>query len=167
MSRIGNQPIPVPSGVDIDIKSNDVTVKGPKGTLTRTFHEDMSISRENGTVLVARPSDTGEHKALHGLTRSLLNNMVVGVSDGFSRTLDLMGVGYRVAQSGPGISLSVMLSHTVDIAAAAQRVYRQRNPLCRRSSPYQTRQERQESLKDGETPNHKGQKGHSPQKSAA
>ncbi len=116
MSRIGNQPIPVPSGVDIDIKSNDVTVKGPKGTLTRTFHEDMSISRENGTVLVARPSDTGEHKALHGLTRSLLNNMVVGVSDGFSRTLDLMGVGYRVAQAGPGISLSVMLSHTVEIA---------------------------------------------------
>ena len=116
MSRIGNQPIPVPSGVDIDIKSNDVTVKGPKGTLTRTFHEDMSISRENGNVLVARPSDTGEHKALHGLTRSLLNNMVVGVSDGFSRTLDLMGVGYRVAQSGPGISLNVMLSHTVEIA---------------------------------------------------
>ena len=116
MSRIGNQPIPVPSGVDIDIKSNDVTVKGPKGTLTRTFHEDMSISRENGNVLVARPSDTGEHKALHGLTRSLLNNMVVGVSDGFSRTLDLMGVGYRVAQSGPGISLSVMLSHMVEIA---------------------------------------------------
>ena len=116
MSRIGNQPIPVPDGVDIDIKSNDVTVKGPRGTMTRTFHEDMSISRENGIVLVARPSDTGEHKALHGMTRSLLNNMVVGVSDGFSRTLDLMGVGYRVAQSGPGISLSVMLSHTVEIA---------------------------------------------------
>ena len=108
MSRIGNQPIPVPSGVDVDIESSDVTVKGPRGTLTRTFHDAMSISREKGTVLVARPSDTGEHKALHGLTRSLLNNMVVGVSDGFSRTLDLMGVGYRVAQSGPGISLSVI-----------------------------------------------------------
>ena len=115
MSRIGNQPVPVPSGVDVNIKSSDVTVKGPRGTLSRTFHEDMSISRENGTVLVERPSDTGEHKALHGLTRSLLNNMVVGVSEGFSKTLDLVGVGYRVAQSGSGISLSVMLSHQVDI----------------------------------------------------
>ncbi len=115
MSRIGNQPVPVPSGVDVNIKSSDVTVKGPRGTLSRTFHEDMSISRENGTVLVERPSDTGEHKALHGLTRNLLNNMVVGVSEGFSKTLDLVGVGYRVAQSGSGISLSVMLSHQVDI----------------------------------------------------
>ncbi|MDP6455740.1 MAG: 50S ribosomal protein L6 [SAR202 cluster bacterium] len=115
MSRIGNQPIPVPSGVDVDIKSSDVTVKGPRGTMSRTFHEDMNISRENGTVLVERPSDTGEHKALHGLTRSLLNNMVVGVSEGFSKTLDLVGVGYRVAQSGSGISLSVMLSHQVDV----------------------------------------------------
>ncbi len=115
MSRIGNQPIPVPSGVDVDIKSSDVTVKGPRGTMSRTFHEDMNISRENGTVLVERPSDTGEHTALHGLTRSLLNNMVVGVSEGFSKTLDLVGVGYRVAQSGSGISLSVMLSHQVDV----------------------------------------------------
>lgn len=115
MSRIGNQPISVPNGVDVDIKSTDVTVKGPRGTLSRTFHEDMSISRENGTVLVGRPSDSGEHKALHGLTRSLLNNMVIGVSQGFSKTLDLVGVGYRVAQTGPGISLSVMLSHQVDI----------------------------------------------------
>jgi large subunit ribosomal protein L6 len=115
MSRIGNQPINVPSGVDVDIRNTDVTVKGPRGSLSRTFHEDMAISRDNGTVVVARPSDTGQHKALHGLTRSLLNNMVIGVSDGFSKTLDLVGVGYRVAQTGPSISLSVMLSHTVEI----------------------------------------------------
>jgi large subunit ribosomal protein L6 len=115
MSRIGNQPIDVPSGVDVNIRNTDVTVKGPRGSLSRTFHEDMAISRDNGTVVVGRPSDSGQHKALHGLTRSLLNNMVIGVSDGFSRTLDLVGVGYRVAQTGPGISLSVMLSHQVDI----------------------------------------------------
>jgi large subunit ribosomal protein L6 len=115
MSRIGNQPVNVPSGVDVNIRNTDVTVKGPRGSLSRTFHEDMAISRDNGTVVVKRPSDSGEHKALHGLTRSLLNNMVIGVSDGFSKTLDLVGVGYRVAQTGPSISLSVMLSHTVEI----------------------------------------------------
>jgi len=115
MSRIGTQPIDVPSGVDVNIRNTDVTVKGPRGSLSRTFHEDMAISRDNGTVVVARPSDSGEHKALHGLTRSLLNNMVIGVSDGFSKTLDLVGVGYRVAQTGPIISLSVMLSHQVEI----------------------------------------------------
>jgi len=115
MSRIGNQPISVPSGVDVNIRNTDVTVKGPRGSLSRTFHEDMAISRDNGTVVVARSSDSGEHKALHGLTRSLLNNMVIGVSDGFSRTLDLVGVGYRVAQTGPSISLNVMLSHQVEI----------------------------------------------------
>jgi len=115
MSRIGTQPIDVPSGVDVNIRNTDVTVKGPRGSLSRTFHEDMAISRDNGAVVVARPSDSGEHKALHGLTRSLLNNMVIGVSDGFSKTLDLVGVGYRVAQTGPIISLSVMLSHQVEI----------------------------------------------------
>ena len=115
MSRIGNQPITIPSVVNVDINSSEVTVKGPRGTLSRTFHEDMNISRDNGTVSVARPSDSGQHKALHGLTRSLLNNMVIGVSEGFTKTLDLVGVGYRVAQTGPGISLSVMLSHQVEI----------------------------------------------------
>lgn len=115
MSRVGNQPITVPAGVDVDVKGNDVTVKGPRGTLARSFHDEMKISRDNGTVLVERPSDSGEHKSLHGLTRSLLNNMVVGVSNGFTKTLDLVGVGYRVAQNGQGISLSVMLSHQVDI----------------------------------------------------
>ena len=115
MSRVGKQPIPVPSGVDVSLKDHDVTVKGPRGTLSRTFHPDMTISQTNGEVKVERPSDTNEHKALHGLTRSLVNNMVVGVSDGYTKVLALVGVGYRVQQSGQGITLSVMLSHTVEI----------------------------------------------------
>ena len=115
MSRIGKQAIPIPAGVDVRIEGPDVTVTGPLGTLSRSFHPDMSIRRDNGGVAVERPSDSGEHKALHGLTRSLLNNMVAGVSAGFEKTLDLVGVGYRVAQTGEGITLSVMLSHTVAI----------------------------------------------------
>ena len=115
MSRIGKQPVPLPSGVDVRIEGRDVTVEGPLGTLSRTFHPDMAIRRDNGSVAVERPSDSGQHKALHGLTRSLINNMVVGVSAGFEKTLDLVGVGYRVAQTGQGITLSVMLSHTVTI----------------------------------------------------
>lgn len=115
MSRIGKQAIPLPAGVDVRIEGADVTVTGPLGTLSRSFHPDMSIRRDNGSVAVERPSDSGQHKALHGLTRSLLNNMVAGVSAGFEKTLDLVGVGYRVAQTGEGITLSVMLSHTVAI----------------------------------------------------
>ena len=115
MSRIGKQAIPLPAGVDVRIEGADVTVTGPLGTLSRSFHPDMSIRRDNGSVAVERPSDSGEHKALHGLTRSLLNNMVAGVSAGFEKTLDLVGVGYRVAQTGEGITLSVMLSHTVTV----------------------------------------------------
>ncbi len=115
MSRVGNQPVPVPSGVDVMIAGQDVTIKGPRGELTQSFHPEMAIARDNGTVVVTRPSDSGEHKALHGLTRSLINNMVIGVSEGFERVLDLVGVGYRVAQSGQSITLSVMLSHEVKI----------------------------------------------------
>lgn len=115
MSRIGKQAIPLPAGVDVRIEGPDVTVTGPLGTLSRSFHPDMSIRRDNGSVAVERPSDSGQHKALHGLTRSLLNNMVAGVSAGFEKTLDLVGVGYRVAQTGEGITLSVMLSHTVTV----------------------------------------------------
>ena len=119
MSRVGKQPIPVPSGVVVSVKDHDVTVKGPRGTLSRTFHPDMTISNQDGEVKVERPSDANEHKALHGLTRSLVNNMVVGVSDGYTKVLSLVGVGYRVQQSGQGISLSVMLSHTVEIQPLA------------------------------------------------
>jgi large subunit ribosomal protein L6 len=115
MSRVGNQAIPVPSGVDVQIDGQNVTVKGPRGELSQTFHPEMSIARDNGTVVVSRPSDSGPHKALHGLTRSLVNNMVTGVNSGFEKVLDLVGVGYRVAQSGQGITLSVMLSHQVNI----------------------------------------------------
>ena len=115
MSRIGNQPIPLPTGVDVQISGQQVTVKGPRGELTQSFHRDMALSRDNGAVVVGRPSDSNEHKALHGLTRSLINNMVTGTSDGFEKILDLVGVGYRVAQNGNGITLSVMLSHQVDI----------------------------------------------------
>ena len=115
MSRVGNQPIPVPSGVDVRISGQTVTVKGPRGQLEQSFHPDMALTQDNGSVVVARPSDSGEHKALHGLTRSLINNMVAGAHEGFEKILDLVGVGYRVAQSGEGITLSVMLSHQVDI----------------------------------------------------
>lgn len=115
MSRIGNQAIPVPSGVNVEVDGQSVTVKGPRGELNRSFHPEMAISRQNGSVVVSRPSDSGQHKALHGLTRSLINNMVTGVNEGFEKTLDLVGVGYRVAQTGNGITLSVMLSHQVQI----------------------------------------------------
>ena len=115
MSRIGKQAIPVPQGVDVQVDGQAVTVKGPRGELNQSFHPEMSIVRDNGSVVVDRPSDSGEHKALHGLTRSLINNMVIGVSEGYQKTLDLVGVGYRVAQNGSGITLSVMLSHQVDI----------------------------------------------------
>ena len=115
MSRIGKQPVPLPAGVNVRIEGRDVTVEGPLGALSQTFHPDMTIRRDNGSVAVERPSDSGQHKALHGLTRSLISNMVVGVSAGFEKTLVLVGVGYRVAQTGQGITLSVMLSHTVTI----------------------------------------------------
>ena len=115
MSRVGSEPVPLPAGVDVAISGREVTVKGPKGSLTQHFHSDMKVSRTNGTLRVERPSDERNHRALHGLTRSLLANMVTGVTEGFTKTLDLVGVGYRVQQSGPGITLSVMLSHSVDI----------------------------------------------------
>jgi len=117
MSRVGSQPIPLPAGVDVTIDGSEVTVKGPKGSLTRVFHQDMKVSQENGTLKVDRPSDERDHRALHGLTRSLLANMVAGVSQGFEKIIELVGVGYRVQQSGEGITLNVMLSHTVDIQA--------------------------------------------------
>ena len=115
MSRIGNEPIPVPSKVKINIVENNVTVEGPNGSLNQTFQPSMKITQGDGLLKVERPSDEREHRSLHGLTRSLLANMVTGVTEGFSKTLDLVGIGYRVQQSGNGISLSVMLSHTVDI----------------------------------------------------
>ena len=116
MSRIGNQPINLPSDVKVEIQGSEVTVTGKQGVLENTFHPDMSITEDGGVVRVARPSDEGHHRALHGLTRSLLANMVIGVSEGYTRSLDIVGVGYRAQQSGKGVTLSVMYSHTVEIS---------------------------------------------------
>ena len=116
MSRIGRKPVTIPSGVTIDIdKNNTVTVKGPKGTLTRTFFPDMRIRIQDGEVIVERPTDNRQHRALHGLTRALLNNMVVGVSDGFTKNLELVGTGYRATMQGNAIELSLGFSHPVVI----------------------------------------------------
>ena len=115
MSRIGNQPIQIPDGVEIKISGPNVSVKGPKGDITSVFDFGMDIKQEAGVVKITRPTDESQDKAFHGLTRSLLANMIIGVSNGFSKDLELVGVGYRVQQKGKGITLSVMLSHTVDI----------------------------------------------------
>lgn len=115
MSRIGRTPIPIPKDVSVDIQGSDVTVKGPKGELSRSLHPDMKISMADETVTVERPSDEKEHRSLHGLTRSLLYNMVQGVSSGFSKTLLLVGVGYRVQMEGKNAVLQVGYSHPVKI----------------------------------------------------
>jgi len=116
MSRIGYAPISLPQRVKVEISSdNDVTVEGPQGKLTQKFHPDMKISQEDGILNVDRPSEENQFKALHGLTRALIANMVVGVSEGYTRTLELVGVGYRVQQSGTGVTLSLMFSHTVEV----------------------------------------------------
>jgi large subunit ribosomal protein L6 len=116
MSRIGKKPVMIPEGVEVKVDGNVVTVKGPKGTLTRAFHKDINIQIEGNEIVVTRPSDNKLHRALHGTTRSLINNMVEGVSKGFSKTLELVGVGYRVAKTGNKITLSVGYSHPVEIA---------------------------------------------------
>ena len=115
MSRVGNQPITLPVGVEVTIDGSAVTVKGPKGSLNHTAPSVISVTRDNGNIKMERSSEVREHRELHGLTRSLVANMVEGVSKGFSKTLDMVGVGYRVQQKGNGITLSVMFSHTVDV----------------------------------------------------
>ena len=118
MSRIGRMPISIPSGVKVDVTADNViTVKGAKETLTRTLHPDMKIEVENDTVTVVRPSDNKEHRSLHGLTRTLINNMVIGVTDGFTKTLEINGVGYRAAMKGKVLSLTLGYSHPVDYEA--------------------------------------------------
>jgi large subunit ribosomal protein L6 len=117
MSRIGKQPIPVPSGVEVTIEPELVRVKGPKGQLEQRISRDMNVEQDNGTVLVTRPTDRGEHRALHGLTRSLIFNMVHGVTEGYEKRLQIQGVGYRAALRGRDIELSVGYSHTVHIPA--------------------------------------------------
>ena len=115
MSRIGRMPIAIPQGVDIKIEGSVVTVKGPNGQLSRTVHNDMILELEDGQLLVKRPSEEKFHKSLHGLTRSLINNMVEGVTKGFQRSLDLVGVGYRAAKQGNKLVLTVGYSHPVEI----------------------------------------------------
>lgn len=116
MSRIGRLPITLPSGVKIDIKDNLVTVTGPKGELKQDIHPDIKINIENNTVLVSRPSDDREHRALHGLTRSLLANMVTGVTKGFQKDLEVVGVGYRATLAGKNVVLRTGFSHQVEVA---------------------------------------------------
>jgi len=115
MSRIGNKPIPIPSGVDVKIQGSSVVVKGPKGELKGSFDQSISVGESDGSLLVQRSSEESQIKAFHGLTRSLIANMVTGVHEGFEKSLELVGVGYRVQQSGKGITLNVMLSHSVTI----------------------------------------------------
>jgi len=113
MSRIGRMPISVPAGVSVNIEGHRVTVKGPKGELSRSFDQDMSITLRDNQIIVTRPSDSKRHKALHGLTRALLANMVTGVSQGFQKTLEVEGVGYRAEMQGDKLVLSVGYSHPV------------------------------------------------------
>lgn len=116
MSRIGRMPIAIPSGVTVNVTpDNVVTVKGPKGQLIRTMHKDMNIAIENNHVVVSRPSDVKEHRALHGLTRALLNNMVKGVTEGYQKTLELVGVGYRASLQGKKLVMSLGYSHPVEV----------------------------------------------------
>lgn len=114
MSRIGKAPISLPKGVTVDIDGSTVTVNGPKGSLTQTFHPDMTVVLEDGVVRVERPSDSREHRSLHGLTRALINNMVEGVEQGFSKTLSVEGVGYRAEMKGNTLVLNVGYSHPVE-----------------------------------------------------
>ena len=114
MSRIGRIAVTVPAGVEVSVaEGNVVTVKGPKGTLVQTMHPAMTIRKEGTTVVVERPSDEKEHKSLHGLTRTLVNNMVVGVSEGYKKQLDIVGVGYRAAKQGTTLQLSLGYSHGI------------------------------------------------------
>ena len=115
MSRIGRLPITVPSSVDVTIDGRQLTVKGPKGTLSRALHPDMSVSQEDGTIVVTRPTEQKTHKQLHGLTRTLVNNMVIGVTDGYRKGLEITGVGYRATLNGRKLTLNLGYSHPIEI----------------------------------------------------
>ena len=115
MSRIGKKPIVVPAGVTVTVDGHKVTVKGPKGTLTKEFNKNLTIALEDGHVVITRPDDSIEMRALHGTTRALIHNMVVGVSEGFKKVLNLVGVGYRAAIKGKGLELALGYSHPVII----------------------------------------------------
>ena len=113
MSRIGRMPITVPAGVTVDIKDHLVTVKGPKGTLSQAIHPAMTVALEDGVINVTRPNDEKQNRSLHGLTRTLVNNMIVGVTEGFKKELEVNGVGYRAAKSGTTLTLNLGHSHPI------------------------------------------------------
>jgi large subunit ribosomal protein L6 len=117
VSRIGKQPIPIPDGVTVTIGSGRVDVKGPKGELSERIPRDIEVVQQDGEVLVRRPTDRGEHRALHGLTRSLVANMVTGVTDGYAKTLEIQGVGYRAQKRGSDLELALGFSHPVPVKA--------------------------------------------------
>ena len=116
MSRIGRKPITIPAGVDVKVDGSTVTVKGPKGELTNTFNSDIAITVEGSEILVTRPSDNKEHRSLHGLTRTLIFNMVIGVTEGFKKELQVNGVGYRVQKQGNNLVMNLGYSHQVIMA---------------------------------------------------
>ena len=117
MSRIGRKPITVPAGVEVTIDGSTVTAKGPKGTLTGTYNSNMTIAKDGDVITVTRPNDEKENRSLHGLTRTLIANMIEGVSNGYTKTLEIVGIGYRAAMQGTGLELSVGFSHKVNMAA--------------------------------------------------
>ena len=134
MSRIGKAPIAIPAGVDVKIEKNVVTVKGPKGELSQSFHEDLTVNVEDGHVIVTRPSDDREHRAHHGLVRALINNMVVGVSEGYKKEMELVGVGYRATSNGQVLELSLGFSHAIYFVLPKEikveaKTERNKNPL--------------------------------------
>lgn len=115
MSRIGNKPIPLPKGVTIDLTDSMITVKGPKGTLEQALRPEINVKQEDGQILVTRPSEDNLHRSLHGLTRTLIANMVTGVTDGFTRNLEIAGVGYRVTKDGNNLIFALGFSHPVRV----------------------------------------------------
>ena len=119
MSRVGRMPTEIPAGVTVDLQGQHITVKGPKGELSRDIHEDIKVAVEGNEILVTRPSDNKNHRALHGLTRALVANMVTGVHDGFSKKLEINGVGYRAAKQGNKLVLTLGFSHPVEMEAPA------------------------------------------------
>ena len=119
MSRIGKKPITIPAGVEVKVNGNEVTVKGPKGELKNTFNADMAIAMEGNEITVTRPTDNKEHRSLHGLTRTLIANMVEGVANGYSKTLEVNGVGYRVQKQGKNLVMNLGFSHQVIVEEPA------------------------------------------------
>ena len=128
MSRIGNKPITVPEGIDVKIEGQKITVKGPKGTLEKEIHNNMSVKLEDGQIKISRPDDEKENRSLHGLTRSLINNMIQGVSKEFTRELEINGVGYRAAKQGKTLVLTLGYSHPVKMNEPEGITYEVPNP---------------------------------------